>query len=222
MGRKLSDRAQRYLQTFERRPHVSDLKLVRKALKAADVPITEAVLDFHETFAGYVVDIWDDKGPLGIIHLTIEAHESFCEPMEVGGYIDEDEPEESILACADVHMSWEMLIELDGTYHCNGPLSSSYFAYTEQGAFMWDFWNSKPCERPDVPELSTKRLKAFETDLAPHRIDDICDEYCRIYAADRFAVSIGHAGGCIVMVSEGEWPVELDALRETKPRKRKK
>jgi hypothetical protein len=222
MSRTLSDRAQRYLQTFKRRPHVSDLQLVRKALKAADVPITQAVLDFHETFAGYLVDVWGDEGALGIIHPTIEAHESFCEPMEVGGYLDDEEPEKSMLACADIHMSWEMLIELDGTYHCNGPLSSSYFAYTEQSAFMWDFWNSRVCERPELPEDGSKILADLEKDLARHRIDAVSDEYCQIYATDRFAVMSGQGGEWLVMVAEGEWPSELDALKSKPVRKRKK
>src|SRR5262249_36054319 len=137
MRRVLSDRAQRYLQTLERRPHVTDMKLVRAAIKAAGLPVTQAVLDFHRTFAGYVVDVWGEEGPLGIIHPKVEACESWCESMEVGGYLEDDEP---MLACADIHMSWEMMIGLDGTFYCNGPESSSYFLWTEQNAYLWEFW----------------------------------------------------------------------------------
>lgn len=214
----LSERAQRYLQTLKRRPHVSDLKQVRAALKKAGVPITQPVLDFHETFAGYVVEVWGDEGPLGIIHPTIQAHESFCQPMEVGGYLDDEEPEKSMLACADIHMSWEMLIELDGTYYCNGPESSSYFMWTEQNAYLWDFWNTRKCVQPELPSDTVKTARVLAKKLAAHRVDALCDDYGQVYGSDRFAVSIGQGGGrCVVLVAEGEWPAELADLKPRKP-----
>src|SRR5262245_44019173 len=102
------------LQTFERRPHVRDLKVVRAAIKAAGLRVTQPVLDFHRTFAGYVVDVWGERGPLGIIHPEVVATESWFKPMQVGGYLTDKKPR---LACADVHMSHEMMIALDGTFY---------------------------------------------------------------------------------------------------------
>ena len=49
---ELSDRARRFMQTWDRRPYIEDLELVRAALEEAGVPVTEPVLDFHRTFAG--------------------------------------------------------------------------------------------------------------------------------------------------------------------------
>ena len=36
------------------------------------------------------------------------------------------------------------MIALDGTFHCNGPEASSYFVWTEQSAFMWEFSMTRP------------------------------------------------------------------------------
>src|SRR5262249_5966010 len=149
VARVLSDRAQRFLQIFERRPHVEDLKLVRAAIKAARLPVTQPVLDFHRTFAGYVVDVWGERGPLRIIPPEVVAREAWVKPMKVGGYLPPLQPdEEPRLACADIHMSYEMMIALDGTYYCNkSALSSSYFLWTEQSAVLWDFSMTRPWRR---------------------------------------------------------------------------
>jgi hypothetical protein len=195
------------------------MKLVRSAIKAAGLPVTQAVLHFHRTFAGYVVEVWSEEGPLGIIHPKVEACESWCKPMKVGGYLEDEEP---MLACADVHMSWEMMIGLDGTFYCNGPESSSYFLWTEQNAYLWDFWTTRPCEQLSLPGDPTKVAAALASTLARYRIDALSDEYGQVYGTDRFVVSIGQGGGrCIVLVAEGEWPAELADLKPRKPRKQK-
>ena len=101
MGQVLSERAKRFVQTWERRPHVEDLGLVRAAIEEAGLPVTEPVLDFHRTFAGYLTDVWGDEGPLGIIHREV-GPQSWFRPMKVGGYLTAETPS---LACADIHMS---------------------------------------------------------------------------------------------------------------------
>jgi hypothetical protein len=127
-----------------------------------------------------------------------------------------------MLACADVHMSWEMMIGLDGTFYCNGPESSSYFMWTEQNAYLWDFWSSRPCEQPSLPADPTKISAALESKLARHRIDALSDQYSQVYGTERFAVSIGQGGGrCTVLVAQGEWPEELADLKPRKPRGQK-
>lgn len=57
MKQQLSERAQRFVQTWDRRPHVEDLKLVRSAIKEAGLPVTEPVLNIHRTFAGYTTEV---------------------------------------------------------------------------------------------------------------------------------------------------------------------
>jgi hypothetical protein len=87
MASELSSRAQRFMATWERRPYVDDLEIVRAALLEAAVPVTEPVLDFHCTFAGYVTDVWGDEGVLGIIHREV-GRQSWYQPMKVGGYLN--------------------------------------------------------------------------------------------------------------------------------------
>src|SRR5947209_4602926 len=137
----LSERAQRFVQTWERRPHVEDLEPVRAAIEEVGLPVTEPVLDFHRTFAGYMTDVWGERGPLGIIHREASgASWSWFKPMKVGCYLGTNgKADAPLLACADVHLSWEMMIALDGTFHCNWPESSSYLVWTEQPALMWEF-----------------------------------------------------------------------------------
>ena len=68
MAKALSKRSLQFIQTLERRPRVEDLGLVRAAIEETGLPVTEPVLDFHQTFAGYMIDVWGEYGPLGIIH----------------------------------------------------------------------------------------------------------------------------------------------------------
>jgi hypothetical protein len=211
----LSDRAQRFIQTFERRPHVEDLKVVRAAIKAVGLPVTQPVLNFHRTFAGYMVDVWGERGPLGIIHSEVVAVESWFKPMKVGGYLTARKP---MLACADIHISWEMMIALDGTFYCNGPESSSYFLWTEQSAFLWDFSTTRPWRGLLFAEETPKVAAILAPRLANYRIDALSDQYGQVFGSDRFAVSIGHGGGrCDVLVADGELPTEFADLKLYKP-----
>jgi hypothetical protein len=216
MAQVLSERAQRFVQTWERQSYVEDLGLVRAALKKARVPITEPVLDFHRTFAGYITDVWGERGPLGIIHPGVVAIESWFKPMAVGGYLTADEP---MLACADIHMSYEMMIALDGTFYCNGPESSSYFLWTEQCAYLWEFGTTRAWKKLPLPGDPRKRSAGLAQQLARYRIDALSDEYGQVYGTERFVVSIGRRGQRLIgVVAEGEWPAELADL---KPRARK-
>jgi hypothetical protein len=214
-ARVLSDRAQRFLQTFERRAHVWDLNLVRAAIKAAGLPVTQPVLDFHQTFAGYMVDVWGDRGPLGILHPEVVAVESWFKPMKVGGYLTGKVP---MLACADIHISWEMMIDLEGKFYCNGPESSSYFMWMEQSAFMWDFSMTRPWRRLLFDAAVSEVAAALAPRLARYQIEALSDQYGQVYGSDRFVVSIGHGGGrCDVVVAEGELPTEFADLKLYQP-----
>lgn len=217
MEKALSERAQRFVQKVwgERRPHVEDLELVRAAIEDAGLPVTEPVLDFHRTFAGYMTNVWGEPGPLGIVHAEVVAVESWFKPMKVGGYLTGDDIR---LACVDVHMSHEMMIGLDGTFYSRRELSSSYFMWTEQAAFLWDFSMTRPWHRlrfaADNPEVSA----VLAPRLARFRIDDLSDRYARVYGSERFVVGIGDSGQqCDVLVAEGEPAPEFADLVLDRP-----
>lgn len=203
----LSERARRYLDTWERRPCVDDLGLVRAAIEEVGLPVTEPVLDFHRTFAGYMVDVWGEYGPLGIIHPEVVSVQSWFEPKRVGGYVTADPPS---LACADIHASYEMMIELDGTFHCNGPEASSYFLWFERSALQHEFFSTRRA-RVLRTKGSPQWLKdVFITRLSGLRVDALSDAYCETYVGDRFVVCVGQQGQQYhVLVAEGELPAEL-------------
>lgn len=214
MATELSKRARALMKTWDRRPYVKDLGLVRAAIEEARLPVTEPVLDFHRSFAGYMTDVWGDEGPLGIIHREVQS-QSWFEPMKVGGYVTAETP---YLACADIHMSWEMMIGLDGKFICNGPESSSYFMWTEQCAFLWEFAQTHPTEpvqfavRPD--ELTAVLLPL----LTEHRIDALSDQYGQVYATDQLVVSVGQQGERFhVLKVKGSRPRELADLKIRSP-----
>jgi HEAT repeat protein len=188
MAHKLSPRAQRHLARRERGPYVEDLELVRTALERAGVSPTEAALDFHHTFAGYPVFVWGEVGPLGIIHREVQK-QSWYKPMEIGGY-----PKSGYLACADVHLSWEMMIQTDGTFHCNGPEASSYFLWTETEAFINEFIETRSARRMSLDAASDELNDLLVPKLASGRVEELSDQYQQLYVADRWAVLVGHSG----------------------------
>jgi hypothetical protein len=140
--------------------------------------------------------------------------------MKVGGYLTAKPPS---LACADIHMSYEMMIDLDGTFHCNGPESSSYFLWTEQCAYLWEFGTTRPWRRLLLADDPREVAAVLGPRLAACRIDALSDQYGQVYSTDRFVVSIGRQGErCEVVVAEGELPAELADLKLRKPRGRRK
>jgi hypothetical protein len=192
---------------WKRRPYVKDLELVRAAIQEAGLPVTDPVLDFHRTFAGYMTDVWGDEGPLGIIHPEVVAIESWFQPMKLGGYLTAREP---LLACADIHMSWEMMIALDGTFYCNAPQSSSYFLWTEQCAFQHEFFETRKARVLKTAAARGWLAEVFLPRLAGCRIDALSDEYGQVYATDQFVVSVGQQGQRYhVLVAEGVLPAQL-------------
>jgi hypothetical protein len=202
----LSDRAQRFLRTLERAPHVEDLELLRDRLEEAGVPVTEPVLDFHRTFAGYPIGAGLEEGTLGIIH-PAGVSLRWVEPMKVEGLI---RGEESLLTCADCHPSDAMTIALDGTIYCDWPLSSSYFLLTEQCGFQHEFFEAREARVLNTAAAVEWLDAVFLPRLAGYRIDALSDEYCQMFATDDFVVSVGkHWQRYHVLAAKGPLAPEL-------------
>jgi hypothetical protein len=206
MTQALSERAQRFLSSRERRPHVEDLGLLRDLLEEAGVPVTEPVLDFQRTFAGYPIEAYLEEGTLGIIHPD-QAGLRYVEPMTLDGYI---KGVESMLNCADFHPSYEVAIALDGTFYCDGPESTSYFLWTEQCAFQQEFFETRRARVLNTAASPKWLADVFAPRLRLYRIEALSDEYCQVYATDEFVVSIGQRGQRYhVLVADGTLPVIL-------------
>src|SRR5262249_20761021 len=144
---------------------------------------------------------------LGIIHPEVVSIQSWFKPMKVGGYLTAKPPS---LACADIHMSYEMMIDLDGTFHCNGPESSSYFLWTEQCAFQHEFFESRRARVLRTAADPKWLADVLVPRLTGYRVPELSDEYGQVYATDRFVVSVGQQGQRYhVLVAEGALPAEL-------------
>jgi hypothetical protein len=176
MAQELSVLAQRYLRTKKRRRHIQDLDLVRAALAEAGVPVTEPVLDFHCVFAGYPTDISGEDGALGIIHRRPVSEAGWFAPMKVYVLNEGDRPPRT-LACADVHISWEMFIDLEGTIYCNGPTASSYFLWTEQCAVIWDFVKQSGGRRLWPDENAGNLNETLVPRVAAAKVEELSDQY---------------------------------------------
>jgi hypothetical protein len=176
-----------------RRPHVDDLGLVRAALESAGVPPTEPLLDFHRAFAGYTMDAYGDEGVLGLIHRQV-CVQSAVRPMKVTAYQGDDGA--WAVACADLHVSYEMFLADGGTFIANGPVASSYFMYVEQLAFAWEFASRRP-----VRAIMLSHYHADEEvrgvlvpRLADHLVAELSDAVSQVYATTDSLVIVRSSG----------------------------
>jgi hypothetical protein len=184
----------RAAESAQRRPYIEDLGLVRAALEQAGVPVTEPLLDFHREFAGYTVEVGLDEGVLGLIHREV-CVQSLVRPMKVGGYLP-DSNGEYFVACADMHASYEMFLHLDGTFDSNGPVASSYFMYTEQLAFAWEFAQGGPVRALPLEDLHTdEEIRAVLVPrLAGHRVDALSDAVSQVFRTEAAVVIVRDSG----------------------------
>jgi hypothetical protein len=178
----------------QRRPYVEDLGLVRAALAEAGVPVTDPLLDFHREFAGHIVEVGFDEGVLGIIHREV-CVQSLVRPMKVGGYLP-DWKGRWYVACADLHASYEMFLEPDGTFHSSGAVASSYFAYTEQLAFAWEFAQRHPMK--EIPLEGQRADAALRQVIAPRfageRVEDLSDTFSQVFFTDEAILIVRENG----------------------------
>jgi hypothetical protein len=216
----LSDRAQRFLAQWQRRPHVEDLGLVRDALQHRGVPITDPLLDFHRTFAGYTDNSIGDVFVFGLIH----PEPVWLAPMEVSAFPADDSSGLWFVICADGHPSYDLRIDQNGVYYttCVVPHASSFFLQVEQDAFGCEFaskhrgrtvplwlWN-------DPDEMAEVLLSR----LADQVVAEISDEYSRVYATDRIALFHKvRSKEFTAYVAEGNVPPELAGFELAKRNK---
>lgn len=214
----LSDRARRFLGHHERRPHVEDLGMVRAALERQGVPVTDALLDFHRTFAGLV----ERNGPEGkadeFVFGLIHEDPKWLDPMEVSVIEGDDPPGNWYVICADGHPSYDLRIDQAGVYYttCIVPRASSFFMQTEQDAFVWEFASKHPGrgyplwlwnDPNEMIDILPARLKS-------RLVPDISDQYGSIYATDEMILTYKvNSKEFSAYIVNGAEPPELDGFR---------
>jgi hypothetical protein len=111
--------------------------MVREALQREGVPVTDALLDFHQTFAGYVERDGRDEFVYGLLH----RQPKWLDPLQVDAFQDDESARVWYIACADGHPSYDLRIDQSGIYYTTYcvPRASSFFMLTEQAAFVWEF-----------------------------------------------------------------------------------
>jgi hypothetical protein len=139
--------------------------------------------------------------------------------MKVGGYLP-DWKGNWFVACADMHMSYEMFLLPDGTFDSNGRVASSYFMYMEQLAFAWEFAQRGPVRA--VPLNERRAVESIKGVLVPrfssYRIGDLSDSISHVFATDNTVLIVRESGFNQVWVrtdrAYGEFglPSELDGL----------
>lgn len=210
----LSPRAQRYLEQLERRPHVEDLAEVRAALEEAGVPATDALLDFHERYAGYVqggpdVFVW------GLVHAA---------PQWVAAMAVEEIEENGLhyVTCADGHPSYALALDQHGVHYTTAcvPRATRFDVMTEQKALVHERVSAASQRGPVAYrrlELCNDRAELREgllPRLAGAEIAEACDRYGNVYATDELVLEhYVEFDFYAVHVFDGARPAVLRALR---------
>jgi hypothetical protein len=118
---------------MERRPHLADLAIVRQALAAAGVPASDALLEFHERYAG-LVSPGLDEFVWGLVH----ENPRWLEPLTVEA--DNDDGSVRVI-CADAHPSYYLQLDVDGVHYttCGVPRALRFETLLEQHACVVDW-----------------------------------------------------------------------------------
>ena len=128
----LSERAQRYLATLERRPATTERHQLEDAFAAAGVPVLEPIIDFQVTFGGYVEKYGRSEFVWGILHQRPDR-DSFFSPNELHVIADGGEV---FVTCANCHASDHWFLDASGAlYWCfSPPLATSFMKKIERDA----------------------------------------------------------------------------------------
>ena len=128
----LSERAQSYLATFNRRQPVP-VGLVADALARSGCPRLDRWLDFHSRFAGYEELIGRDLAVWGIVH----AEPTWLDPDEATVELRDGEWR---VICADVHPSYDYWLDSRGHFVGlgNGGPYEAFDVKVERDAVMWE------------------------------------------------------------------------------------
>jgi len=172
----ISDRAQRYLATLERRPAVMDRARIEQAFATAGLPVIEPLVDFQLTFGGYVQRYGFNEFVWGILHSRPGPDSAF--QRDRLSVLRNDG--EVWVTCADCHRSDHWFLDARGAlYWCfTPPVSVSFATKIERDAIA----ESLDGAQRFAPSMPAPELIAA---LVPHieagRIAEASDAYETLY-----------------------------------------
>jgi hypothetical protein len=178
---ELSPRALRFLATLERRPAVPTAE-VETLLTAAGCPCFTPWLVFHERYAGYVEQYYQDWFVWGLAH----RDSYWWEPNQVN--CEQDGAGWSIW-CADGHPTYTYELDQDGVFAAHGG-SRSFDLYVERVAAVRELISRAAGDH----ELSREELRGaafrdlFQERIKPSFVPELSDEFRRWYVTDTHLV----------------------------------
>lgn len=164
-------RCERYIASLQRRPHVTDLGLVRQRLEERGLNPPDWLLEFHGRFAGYVEPMILDEAVYGLVH-----EDSRWLP---GGLDVEIEPSDWMVACADAHPSYDFWLGSDGSFAgsgVGGP-AESFVHKLEQDALLWTLERDGSWRRVRPAGQAIIAMTA----VADNRVAEASDSFTTVY-----------------------------------------
>ncbi len=208
----LSTRAADYLQTWDRLPHIDDLDAVASALNRALVPVTQELLDYHRTFAGYLHREGAEWFIFGLVHPS----SYWITPGEVSAWKEAPDSERWFVTCADTHPSHDLRLDQFGVFYASGSrCASSFFLRFEQIALIdWEFSRNRTVRRVPLWLFNDRDvlLNRWHQRLEGRCNRELSDEYSQIYATGELVV---YRWGVYVdaWLAGSKCPEELAGLR---------
>jgi len=177
---ELSDRGLRFLATLTRYPAASKATL-EDVLQQQGLPLPEAWLTFQEHYAGYESNIGLDGMVWGLIHPEIRYSAPGAAVLTMNTYTDSDTGRLQA-SCADIHPSYVMELDENGTLCFQDQHYSSFDLFIERSAQYVEFREKgEATEYWDNanPDVLNKLNEQAELN------DNLSDQYLELWEGDK-------------------------------------
>jgi len=178
-GEMISDRAQRYLATLERRPSVMDRARIEGAFATAGIPVIEPLVDFQLTFGGFVQRYGFNEFVWGILHSRPGRDSAF----ERDRLHVLRRKEEVFVTCADCHRSDHWFLDVSGAlYWCFAPPVAVSFATKIERDAIAESLDGAQRFAPSMP--APELIAALVPHIQAGLIAEASDAYETLYMHD--------------------------------------
>lgn len=192
-----SNRATEYLRSLKRREAVS-VSEVRSAFARSNVALPDAWLDFHHELGGYVEILGRDRATWGLMHVAPR----WQEPMAL--WFEEDDAG-VVIACADVHPSYDYWLTESGEFTGlgGGGPCESFGVKVEQDALLWSVAREGAWRRvlhfDDWPSEKKDEVKAS---VADDVVYEATDKFTKCYLSGACLMFERRGGNSVWMKAE--------------------